>query len=676
MKSLAAAALLMLAVSGDGLLGQQPTFRAQVELVQIDAIVTDAQGIPVSGLTAEDFEITEDRKAQAIAAFSTVDIPIERLERPLFSPTAIEPDVLTNQGEEGRVYLIALDDVHPLLALRTRRFLRRFIEQHMGANDVAAISYLGTGAANSQDFTSNKRVLLNALDKFSGFIPGEAPVNMTPAGDAGGGALPSNAPSSQQIEARFNLRNRMRSFRGITEFLANAPGRRKAILFISTGGTVIDMVDIVDYNGGTMSIEMEEAHAAMQAASRGNIAIYPIDPRGLTAEGGSGESESSPTNEALQAASMTRLAEKDNLRMLAQVTGGFAFVNQNDFDQAFTRLVRETSSYYVLGYYSTNEKRDGRFRNVRVRVKRPGLEVRARSGYVAPNRRTPPPEPVRAMKALTVAASEAFASPIARRGVGLRMFAAPYKGAGRDASVAIVIGVDPAGLDLVEKNGTFVGELELAMGATSGKGLVSGGEYHIAKLALKPDSMERAKREGVQVLTELRLQPGRYQIRAVVGNRINKAGSVVYDIEVPDFSKGPLVMSGVALTSKAASQALTVRPKDPLRDFLPGPATSIREFDATDTIALFAEVYENLRTPAAHTLDLKATLRADDGRVIQTTSEQRSSTELQGSAGGYGFRPELSLEGAEPGLYVIHLEAQANVGDRPSASRDVQIRIR
>jgi VWFA-related protein len=673
LRSRAAATLLILAASAHALTGQQPTFRAQVELVEVDAVVTDAQGNPVTGLTADDFEIRENGTAHEIAAFSTVDIPIERAERPLFSPTAIEPDVQTNQGPEGRVYVIALDDIHPMLALRTRRFMRRFIEQHFGTNDVAAIAYLGKGAGNSQDFTSNKRVLLNALDRFTGGFT-EEPL---PQGGAPGASPP---PSLTQFtgasEAGFALRSRMKSFRDIAEFMARIPGRRKAMVLISTGATLVDMVGVVDYNGGTMAIELADAHAALQAASRGNVAVYPIDPRGLTADGGSGESEVSPTQEALQAASTNRLAETANLRMLADVTGGFAFVNQNSFDRAFTRLVSENSAYYILGYYSTNERRDGRFRKVEVRVKRPGLEVRARSGYVAPTGRVPPPGRVTPTAVLTTATSDAFANPIAQRGVPLKMFAAAYKGTDKNATVAIVLSVDPSGLDLVEKDGVFSGEMEIATGATSGRGPVRGGGYQIARLALKPDSMERAKREGVQVLTELRLQPGRYQIRAAVGNRLNKAGSVVYDIVVPDFGKGPLVMSGVALTSKAASRALTVRPKDPLRDFLPGPATSIREFDATDTIALFAEVYENLRTPAAHTLDLKATLRADDGRVIRTVSEQRSSKELRGSAGGYGFAPELSLEGAAPGLYVIHLEAQANIGERPTVSRDVQIRIR
>jgi VWFA-related protein len=668
MTSRVVVALVLVAATGHSLIGQRPTFRAQVELVEIDAVVTDRDGNPVTGLTIADFEVIENGRPQEIAAFSTVDIPIERLEQPLFSPTAIEPDVQTNQGSEGRVYVIALDDIHPTLALRTRHFMRRFIEQHFGANDVAAIAYLGVGSSNSQDFTSSKRLLLNAIDRFTGAFTSE------PVPEAIGPAPPSLGGGP--AEERLKLRNRMATFRQIAEFMAAVPGRRKAMVLISTGTTIVDVVNIVDYSGGTMALEIADAHAAMQAASRGNVAIYPIDPRGLTLEGGLGEETASATQEALQSASMARLSSNANLRMLADVTGGFAFVNQNNFDQAFTRLVRENSSYYILGFYSTNERRDGRFRKVQVRVKRPGLEVRARSGYVAPTGRPPTPPPARTAQQLSAAAAEAFASPVAQRGVGLKVFAAAYKGSDRNASVAIVIGVDPVTLDLVENNDGFTGEIEIATGATSGKGKVISGEYHVAKVALKPESMERAKQDGLQVVSELRLPPGKYQIRAVVSNRANKAGSVVYDIDVPDFTKQPLMMSGISLTSRAAAQLLTVRPKDPLRDFLPGPPTTVRAFDASDTIALFAEVYENLRTRTAHTVDLTATLRTDDGRVIRTISEQRSSTELQGAPGGFGFRAELPLEGAAPGLYVIHVGAQANTGDRPLVSRDVQIRIK
>lgn len=671
---------------------QQPTFRAGVEIVEVQAVVTDAQGNPVTGLTQDDFEIRENNRPQTIAAFSTVDIPIERDERPLYSPTAITPDVLTNSGREGRVYLIAFDDIPPTYALRARVFLRRFIERHVGANDIVAIGYFSVGARNSQEFTSNKRVLLQSLDKFTGGFTAEAPVAAAAAPEAAAGDDTADAQATQaparpeagtlenldglDAEARFKLRGRMKAFRDIVEFLAQVPGQRKSLLYLSTGiGDAVSSV--IDYQGGVMPIEMEDAHIAMRAAATGNVAIYPIDPRGLQADGG-GEFTSLEETQAAGQTAAARLSAISNARMLAESTGGFAFLNQNNFDRAFERLVQENSSYYVLGYYSSDDRRNGRFRRMEVRVKRPGLQVRSRSGYLAPRGRpsnesaapTTGKPPV-----LSAATSSALATPMPARGLPMKFVAAPFKGPGKEASVALVMSVDPNTLGLMQKDGVFAGKVEIAYGATSNRARMIGSEYHVATLALRPETMARGNTTGFHILSEMRLDPGTYQIRAAIGNGDLKAGSVVYDLEVPDFSRGALQMSGVALTASSMAGVTALAPKNPLRDFLPTAPTTVREFSASDRLVVFVEVYDNLKTDAAHTVDLKATLRAEDGREIRSVSEERSSAELTGGTGGFGFRADLPLEDAAPGLYVIHIEARANVGDRPVVSRDVLIRI-
>src|SRR5215210_4559731 len=93
--------------------GPVPTFKAQVEYVEVDALVTDAQGRPVRGLSKDDFQVFEDGKRQTISSFVMVDIPVERADRPLFQPNAIEPDVSSNERPfDGRVYVLMLDDWH------------------------------------------------------------------------------------------------------------------------------------------------------------------------------------------------------------------------------------------------------------------------------------------------------------------------------------------------------------------------------------------------------------------------------------------------------------------------------------------------------------------------------------------------------------------------------------
>jgi hypothetical protein len=133
-------------------------------------------------------------------------------------------------------------------------------------------------------------------------------------------------------------------------------------------------------------------------------------------------------------------------------------------------------------------------------------------------------------------------------------------------------------------------------------------------------------------------------------------------------------MSGVSLTSKSWSDMTTMRPKEPLKGVLPGPITASRDFPRGDAVTLFAEVYENAAR-APHTIELSAELRTEDGRAFSRVNEKRSSTELQGTSGGYGFTPTLPLDVA-PGKYVIHVEGRSSASNRPSVSREILIRVR
>jgi VWFA-related protein len=644
---------------------QQPTFRVRVDAVEIDASVTDAMGSPMTTLTADDFEILEDRKPQVITSFTLVNIPVERVEQPLFGGQPIEPDVISNQNGEGRLYVFVLDEVSPEQALRTRRFLRRFIEQYFGANDIAAVSFLGrANAMNAQGLTSNARLLLESVDKFTGGFPRES----TSIDPATGGVTGRNQLAEPVNEAMLLQRNAMSSLRSIAEAVAAIKGRRKMLLLVSDN-LPVNMQRVIDYSGGTLSLPEEDAHKAITAATRSNVTIYTVDPRGLTVDGGSGETDTAP--ETVVGAGIDH---RMNMAALARVTGGFALTNTNSFDQAFSRIVRENSSYYVLGYSSTNDRRDGRYRRLEVRVKRPGLQVRARGGYLGPmGRERMPAEPPRRTP-LSPSVATAVGSPVATTGFPLRVFAAPYKSAQGEASLALAFEMDGTAFNLAERNGLMVGGIEVSYLATDGHNKIHPGEFHIADLSLKPDAYDRLRQKGLRVLSEMRLPRGRFQIRVAVGDRAGKSGSVVYDVEVPDFGRAPFTMSGVSLTSKALSDVTTMRPKEPLKGMLPGPITAAREFPRGDVLTLFAEVYENA-TKATHTIELTAELRAEGGRASGRVSEQRSSTELQGKSGGYGFTPSLSLDVA-PGRYVIHVEGRSSVGDRPSVSRDILIRVR
>jgi VWFA-related protein len=658
-----------------------PTFRVEVNYVEVDALVTDANGNPVSNLTVNDFEVLEDGKPQKISAFSLVNIPIDRAERPLFAASPIESDVHSNADVDGRVYLIVLDDlhVHPMRSSRVKAAARRFIERHFAANDLAAIVYTSGRSDAGQEFTNNRRLLLASVDKFSGRkLRSSTLSRLEQYRNTQGMRSPGERVEDPELAERaHHARNSLESLENLANYMAGVRGRRKAMLFVSEG---IDY-DIHDvFTNRDASTIMEETRDAIGAATRANVAIYAIDPRGLTSLGDEMiEVDSFPTDDPEAGISSTgmmselRLAQ-DSLRTLADETGGFAAVNSNDFEGAFDRLVRDNSTYYVLGYYPANDRRDGRFRKIDVRVKRPGLQVRSRKGYQAPRGRAP--ETKAAATPLAAAMREGLGSPLPMAGIGMRAFAAPFKGNAPNAAVALVVEIDAGAFQYVEKNGVFTNDIEVAVTATDAKGKAYPGERNTINLAFKPDTLSRVKARGFRVVSQIDLPPGRYQLRVAAAESTGKAGSVFYDVEIPDFYKAPFTMSGLAITSASAAQTPTARAKDPLKDFLPAPPVARRDFQRGDELALFAEIYENAPGGPPHKVDITTTLRSDEGRVLFQNQEERSSTELQAGRGGYGYNTRIPLTDLEPGVYVIHVEAKSRTESERGVGRDVQITVR
>jgi len=698
---LSATLVFVLAASGAAtLLGQQRpptstapqqdappvTFRVEVNYVEIDAVVTDAQGNLLSDLTDKDFEVLEDGKRQKVTAFSLVNIPIDRAVRPLFASAPIEPDVQSNTGNEGRMYLIVLDSLHTssINALKVKALAKKFIQENLAVNDVAAVVFTQATSDASQDFTSNKRLLIQAVDRFTGRKSPGRTATLTEQVNSRIGSQPS-APVTDPIEFEraYNARSAMDRIRALSEFMAGVRGRRKAMLLFGEG-IEYDYSNIV--GSTSASGVLENVRDAIGTATRANVAIYAIDPRGLSNPeadlvlANNNAAADDPLLGDLGPASAARefRMSQDSLRQLSVETGGVAVLNQNDLTGAFERIVRENSNYYVLGYYSTNERRDGRYRSVTVRVNRPGAQVRARRGYLAPRGRARETVTRPGANPVAVAALDAMSSPIVVRGIPMRVFAAPIKGEAPNAVVAISIEMNVSDFTFVEANGTFNDRLELALTAVDAQGNQKGSTSHSVNVAMKPETLTRARANGIRVLTQLDVPPGRYQFRVAAAESGGKSGSVIADVEVPDFLKPSLAMSGLALTSTTALDGVTVSPKNPLATFLPAPLMAGREFSSSETLALFAEFYENLpaNTPA-HKVDVTTIIRADDGRIISQNEEEMDSGELARGRGGFGFTTRIQLGSLSPGIYVIHVQGHSRVAKpEEGVGRDIQIRVR
>ena len=156
---------------------------------------------------------------------------------------------------------------------------------------------------------------------------------------------------------------------------------------------------------------------------------------------------------------------------------------------------------------------------------------------------------------------------------------------------------------------------------------------------------------------------------------VGKAGSVTYDLEIPNFTKDALVLSGIALTSSTADETVTIWPSaKPLDGTLPAPFTAAREFNTDETVTLYAEVYENANR-GPHTVDFKVDLRDAAGRVVSRYSTQRASTGAT-KADRHGFVAPIRLANADPGPHVLRIEAMTNPGAKHTVTKEIPIRVR
>jgi VWFA-related protein len=658
---------------------QQPTFKLRVDYVEVDVVVTDKTGNLVRDLKKEDFQVLEDGKNQTVTNFTHVDIPVERGDRPLFAAETLEPDVRTNERPfDGRVYVMLIDDYHTRFG-RTQRVkaaAKQFIERRLGANDVMAIVHTAAASTANQEFTNNKKLLLAAVDKTQGRKLDSATANKTAEyyrtldrrvqGDA------LNDPDD--AERAFNARNSLDTLRNIAEWFGSVHGRRKAILFVSEG-IDYDIYDMIQANNGSnhggASMVMDASRDAIAAATRSNVAIYGIDPRGLTDLGDESiEIGAYPDDTSLGVGqgslwNEVRMAQ-DSLRVLSEETGGFAVVNRNDFSNAFTRIVEDNSSYYVLAYYPP-DARPGRLHKIDVRVTRPGVTVRARKGYM-----TPKEVKVTAAAAKDIRTPEirdAIDSPLPVSGLTIHAFTAPFKGAAPNASV--LLGIELRGRDL---NLSPTDKIQLSYLAIDTNGKVKGGTTDtIAMNALKPETKTRIEQTGLRVLNRLDLPPGKYQVRVAAHDSAGgSVGSVLLDLDVPDFVKAPFSISGVVLTSPINAQLPTVHTDEQLRGVLPGHAVAARAFAQNDEVALFAEVYDN-QGGTPHKVDITTSVTTDEGKVMFTANETRDSSDLGGKTGGYGYTTRIPLRDLEVGSYVLTVSAKTRLGNADAVSRQTRL---
>jgi VWFA-related protein len=703
--------------------GQPPiTFKTEVNYVEVDAVVANEKGDFVKNLKAEDFTVLEDGKPQKIEMFSQVDIPREPQDRFLFMNRPVRIDAKSNRDPfTGRLYVIVLDDLHvgALRSQQVKKAAHQFVEKYFSANDVAAIVYTSGRTDAAQEFTGNPQLLLASIDKFMGRKLRSATLgkldeynrqqSMSSGSDSssssGGSSNTSTANNSNKVldpddfERGYNARNALDTLRNVSDFLSGVRGRRKALMYFSEG-IDYNIFDIFDSRDASQVVESTKD--AITAAARANVNFFTIDPRGLVGLPDENIELSAPPQDPSLRLDTQGLYDElrlsqDSLRTLAEETGGIASVSSNDFSTFFDRVVRANSSYYVIGYYPPDpQKRDGRFHKIEVRVKpQPGsakLTVSSRKGYAAPKGKSPEQKAKEDADKLardvkkagavqtSVELRDVLNSPLQQSGVTLSVQAAPFKNSNKDASIAMAIEVDPQKLNfkplkVKDKSGNevdvFGNDIELSFFPVNDQGKALGGTRSVVALKLRPQNYQLVKAFGLRLNPRITLQPGRYQVRVGVREAGGgDVGTVFYDLDVPDFTKNDLSISGILLTAATAQFVPTPEPDQTLtKEMLPLPATSRREFIQGDTLALFSEIYDNMSPNKPHKVDIATRLIAEDGREVFKADETRDSSELKSSqkGGGYGHATQIPLKDVNPGRYLLTIQAapRDNKGFKP-----------
>ncbi|MFI5077240.1 MAG: VWA domain-containing protein [Vicinamibacteria bacterium] len=631
-------------------LPQGPTLRASVDQVVVDVVVTDAEGKIVTGLTAADFELRDRGTPQAVATFSEVSLPLTI--RGAGAPLAAPGDIRSNTQGEGRLYVLVLDDFHIGVDLTTlvRETGREFLRRHVQPGDFVAVVGTGGLGGTRREFTADLVRADAAIQTFIGRGSGGGNTRPQSAGrnvdrmaarQTSGFAAedPTDDASSELVD---RARVSFDTLRRTADALASVPGRRKTVLFFSEG------IAIPPRDDHGLAAELQ---AVLTAAARANVAVYTFDPRGLRhinpdGLGGNGAEVSA----AVLADNRTRILRAATLHELAERSGGGASVDTNDTLALLARVAHESSHYYLLGYTPTDARRDGRFHSLDVRVRRPGLRVAARRGYVAPDDDR---HAGKKQSEATGPLADLIRRPVPTAGLALAAQAIAFPAAA--GNVAVIVEVDAT--DRAGRSGSAEpSTVDLVFQPVHiGRPPIAAVE---ARLALPSAADGQAATERARIVQRLTLPPGDYQIRIAARESGGEEGAVICEVEVPDTKARGLAISGVVVGTTHGGRLPSAVVDAPLTQALGGRPPSLdRSFARDETLSAYAEVID-AGAGAPRDVALVTIVRDSSGRDVVRSAQPRANARV-GPGEPFAYAVDLPLKALAPGAYLLRVEAQA-----------------
>jgi VWFA-related protein len=607
-----AAALLLSALA---VRAQQPApFRAGVEIVDVDVSVLDQNRLPVSGLTAADFTVLEDGKPRPIVAFTPVELA-PRVLPPARWMAEISPDVQTNDLQrEGRLVVVLFDRSIGLTNVPAARRIAEGVLNQLRPADLAAVVYTEYGIP--QNFTSDRRRLLTAVQSPSVGLPED-----------------DHGESSMCFCGTCSL-DRITS---VADAVRDVRQRRK-ILFV-IGSNIV-----VTARGGCSAAVADSRSRALRAIGAANLTAYVFDPSGLPTLAANASSRRGPSTRA----GWGNMARIGDLNILPQATGGRALLS-NTPEEAIPEVFRESNAYYVLGF--TPAHADGKFHEISVKVGRANAILQARRGYVAaggkPRQTSAPPKDIKA------SLHDAMTGLWPKSDLPLTIAATPVAKPGlTTGAVLVMVGVErPA---TVEAGAT----LNMLVGAFDRNGRVLA-RTQGAVTAVPRNG--RDARDGYDLLSQLDLKPGRYEIRASVEHPASgETGSVYTYVDVPNYQQDFLSLSGIVLsTSDGGSNGL------------PDVPTIRREFARDERVTAWLQIYQGLRRLPMAGYFLTEIRNEHDTRVYH--QEMRILPEDVGDNRAISQTLELPLQNLSPGQYLFAVEMKQG---NNSTTREVRFSVK
>jgi len=517
----------------------QGVLRATTQLVQVNVIVADKHGQPVPGLNREDFTVFDDGEPQKISIFK-----VEQSQTPA-APVKLPPDIFSNMperqtGASPAVTVILLDGLNTSWNDQANARLRviKFLQQ-LKPSDRVALYSLGRQVRVLHDFTSDSTALVAALNHYRGHVGGELESSLVDdadnppqwALDAGQGAAQIGendamvADSLQawlievnNIEAQYFMNQRVEmtvdALVAIAQHLQGVPGR-KNLVWVSGAFPLLRGLDLLMQNGdfSTGSTYGEQIARAAQALNNVNLAIYPVDARGLMTDPSYDPARrSTPGRPAIPNHLPVHMADNfTTMDEFAKRTGGRAFYNTNDIQGSIRHVIEESRLTYLLAYYPAHGKWNGEFHKIKVDVERPGLKLEYRDGDAAVPE-GPPAAPT-GKKALDAA----VLSPLDATAVACEVKPVAIKTRpGEPPSVEMQYWIDARNITLTPAGQQWEIQITLAAEELGPKGESLKGVSHQINLSLNSDTRKSFLASGLRYNEPLPIVPNAERIRVVV----------------------------------------------------------------------------------------------------------------------------------------------------------------